>query len=160
MFNKNLLLIVATAFLTASVIYMTPLKWVTVIEPTIKDIDPTEFYTAFQKNRDKYDFIDVRPESAFQNSHAVGSRNVPLQLLYDERHVLPKNGKTIVLICSGGRASGIGYSYLQHFGFMNLLRIEGGIENWIIQGLPTEGTSVIAMKQISLASLANAGCPV
>ena len=157
---RRILPYVATVLITVLAIYLTPLKWLNLIDPTINDIDPTEFNTDFQKSPEKYDFIDVRPEEAFKNAHAVGSRNVPLHLLYDERHVLPKKGKTIVLICSGGRASGVGYGYLEHFGFLNLRRIQGGIENWMIQGLPVEGTSVVATKQRSLASLANAGCPV
>ena len=131
-----------TVLITAAIIYLTPLKWLNVIEPGIRDIDPSEFYADFKRNPAGYEFIDVRPEGAFQNSHAVGSRNVPLHLMYDERHVLPKSGKKIILICSGGRASGVAYSYLEHFGFLNIYRIEGGIENWILQGLPVERASV------------------
>lgn len=129
---------------TIFAIYLTPLKNLNLIEPRIDDISPQTFYDAYTQNPDKYVFIDVRPESAYNNLHAVGSINVPLHLLYDERHVLPKRGKTIVLICSGGRASGVGYSYLEHYGFLNLKRIEGGIENWQLQGLPVEGTAVIS----------------
>lgn len=128
-------------FATLLLVYLTPLKWITVIEPTIRDIDPSGFQADFVKNPDKYIFIDVRPESVYTNLHAVGSISMPLHTLYDQRHVLPKRGKTIVLICSGGRASGVGYSYLQHYGFFNIRRIEGGIENWILEDLPVEGTS-------------------
>lgn len=134
--------IVATAIVTAGVIYLTPLKWIPVIEPTINDVDPTAFHAEYIKNPENYVFIDVRPEAAYAAAHAVGSINMPLHTLYDERHRLPKRGKEIILICSGGRASGVGYSYLEHFGFFNIRRIEGGIENWSIQGLPVEGTQV------------------
>ncbi len=133
-------------------VYLTPLKWVTVIEPTIRDIDPTEFQADFAKNPDKYIFIDVRPENVYNALHAKGSVNMPLHTLYDQRRVLPKYGKTIVLICAGGRASGVGYSYLQHYGFFNIHRIEGGIENWILEGLPVEGTSVVRKGNISLTT--------
>lgn len=134
---------ILTIFVTVMAVYLTPLKHLNLIEPTINDIDPTSFRDAYAKNPDDYIFIDVRPESAFSKLHAVGSTNIPLHLLYDERRVLPKSGKTIVLICSGGRASGVGYSYLEHYGFLNVRRIEGGIENWQLQGLPVEGTAVI-----------------
>ncbi len=127
---------------TAGVIYLTPLKWVTVIEPTIKDIDPQEFYSEFSVNPEKFIFIDVRSESAYQKLHAKGSLNLPLHTLYDQRHILPKEGKEIVLICSGGRASGVGYSYLQHYGFFNIHRIEGGIEGWASLNLPTESLEI------------------
>lgn len=136
---KKILPYLATVLITVLVIYLTPLKWLNIVEPTIKDIDPTTFYNDFKNNKDKYVFIDVRSESAYNKVHAEGSINVPLHTLYDQRHVLPKSGKEIVLICSGGRASGVGYSYLQHYGFFNIVRIKGGIERWIADGLPVEG---------------------
>ena len=138
---KKVLPYVATALLTAAIIYATPLKWIVVIEPTIKDIDPVAFQSDFAQRPEKYLFIDVRSESAYNKVHAVGSINMPLHTLYDQRHVLPKSGKEIILICSGGRASGVAYSYLQHYGFFNIQRIEGGIENWIVEGLPVEGSA-------------------
>lgn len=138
---KKILPYAVTALLTLAVIYLTPLKWVTVIEPTINDIDPVAFQSDFAKNSDQYIFIDVRSETSYNKVHAVGSINMPLHTLYDQRHVLPKKGKEIILICSGGRASGVAYSYLQHYGFFNIKRIEGGIENWIAEGLPVEGSA-------------------
>lgn len=123
---------------TAAVIYLTPLKWITVVEPTINDVSSEAFYAEYAGNEDEYVFIDVRPESAYDRVHAAGSDSVPLHTLYDERHTLPKSDKKIVLICSGGRASGVGYSYLEHYGFTNVTRIEGGIEAWQLAGLPVE----------------------
>lgn len=131
--------IVAAVLVTVVAIYFTPLKWIPILEPTINDVSAAAFYEEYRANPEKYVFIDVRPESAYANLHALGSLSMPLHTLYDARHVLPKRGKEIVLICSGGRASGVGYSYLQHFGFFNIRRIEGGIENWVLEGLPTEG---------------------
>jgi len=150
---NKLLPYVVTVLLTAAVIYLTPLKWINIIEPTIRDIDPRAFQADFVKNQDKYLFIDVRPEDAYDNLHAAGSINIPLNLLYDERHVLPKSGKEIVLICSGGHASGIAYSYLQHYGFFNIWRIEGGIENWILLDLPTETTQSAATAGFQLSGI-------
>ncbi len=139
---------------TAALIYFTPLKHIALVEPTIFDIDPRAFQEKFAANPDGYIFIDVRPESAYGKLHAKGSINMPLHTLYDERHTLPKYGKKIVLICSGGRASGVGYSYLEHYGFKNIARIEGGIENWVIENLPTEGSAlVIPERDISPSTL-------
>lgn len=132
------LLILIGSIITAGIIYLTPLKWLTVIEPTINDIASEEFYAMYEGHEDDFIFIDVRSESSYDRLHAVGSKNTPLHTLYDERHFLPKKEKTIVLICSGGRASGVGYSYLQHYGFSNIVRIEGGIEAWQLAGLPVE----------------------
>lgn len=141
MLIKKLLPYVATVLITVLAIYLTPLKWFNLIEPTVKDIDPATFYNDFKVNKDKYIFIDVRPESEYNKVHAVGSINIPLYMLYDARHALPKTGKEIVLICSLGRASGVAYGYLQHYGFFNIVRVKGGVENWIKEGLPTEGSA-------------------
>lgn len=146
---KNLVPYFITILVTAGVIYLTPLKWIPIIEPTINDINPSVFYADFVKNPEHYIFIDVRPEEAYSVSHAKGSVNMPLHTLYDQRHVLPKHGKEIILICSGGRASGVGYSYLQHYGFFNIHRIQGGIELWMAEGLPIEGTAVPKSSTVS-----------
>ncbi len=135
--HKLLLLpIILTFIVTASAIYLTPLKNIAIIEPTVKDIAPKEFYDKYIQNKEKYIFIDVRPTSAYGKLHAEGSINIQLHELYNERKNLPKHGKEIVLICSGGLASGVAYSYLQHYGFFNIVRIGGGIENWQLNNLP------------------------
>ena len=140
---KNSLVIISISIIgTLALVYLTPLKWINIIEPSIRDISPKEFYEQFKENADAYVFIDVRPEEAYERAHAIGSVNMPLHTLYDERHMLPKKGKDIVLICSGGRASGVAYSYLQHYGFFNIWRLEGGIEKWMAEGLPVAGTEI------------------
>lgn len=126
-----------SGFILAGVIfYLTPLKHVNFIEPNIDDIAPQEFYNAYTQNPEKYLFIDVRPTDAFNKFHAQGSINIPLHVLYDQRKNFPKRGKEIILICSGGRASGVGYHYLEHHGFLNLKRVEGGVEAWSEANLP------------------------
>lgn len=140
---KTIVPYLGVALVTVLLIYLTPLKNLNLVEPTIKDVDPKEFYTDFTANPDKYMFIDVRSDTSYNKLHAVGSMNIELHAMYDAKYVLPKKGKTIALICSEGRASGVAYGYLEHYGFLNLVRIKGGIENWQAQGLPIEGTSVV-----------------
>jgi rhodanese-related sulfurtransferase len=116
---------------------LTPLRHAPLITPTIDDIDPAIFYEKYKENPNQYIFIDVRGEDAFARVSAEGSANMPLHTLYDEWRNLPRNSsKTVVLICSGGRASGVGYHYLEHHGFYNIQRIENGIEGWQAAGLP------------------------
>lgn len=138
MYIKAFLILVLGVILAALTIYLTPLKWVTLVEPHIDDISAEEFYAMYEGNEDKYIFIDVRGEGSYERVHAAGSEHMPLHTLYDERHNLPKNGKEIVLICSGGVASGVGYSYLEHYGHFNIKRVDGGIEAWQLAGLPVE----------------------
>lgn len=127
---------------TVAIVYLTPLKWINLVEPTINDVAPSDFYAEYVKNPDGYIFLDVRSESAYERLHAEGSISMPLHTLYNERVNLPKKGKKIILICSGGVASGVAYHYLQHHGFFNIYRIEGGIEEWVISDLPTDGSSL------------------
>lgn len=128
--------------ITLALVYLTPLKHIAVIEPTIDDIDATEFYEMYTENPEKYIFLDVRNEQVYNRLHAAGSELMPLHTFYTERLFLPKNtDQTIVFICSGGVASGVAYHYLEHHGFFNLLRIEGGIEAWEAAGLPTVSSS-------------------
>ena len=136
--NKKIILIAFAILTTVLAIYLSPLKNLNLVEPRINSVDPKIFYDAYIKDPNAYIFIDVRPDNAYNKIHAPGSINVPLHTLYDERHVLPKRGKTIVLICSGNRASRVGYGYLEHYGFLNLMQVEGGIENWQLEGLPVE----------------------
>ena len=135
--KEALLSALGAAFVVAAGIYLTPLKNLNVIAPRIKDVAPQAFYEEYKKNPDRFVFVDVRPAEVYNRGHAEGSINIPLHQLYTERRYLPKSGREIVLICSGGSASGVAYGYLEHYGFLNLRRIEGGIEAWEAAGLPT-----------------------
>ena len=139
---RYVLVSIATLVVTVLAIYLTPLKNINLIEPTILDEAPVAFQTEYKADTGKYLFIDVRPSEAFNRAHAVGSISMPLHTLYNTRHSLPKSGKEIVLICNEGIASGVAYHYLQHFGFFNIRRIGGGVERWTADGLPIEGTAV------------------
>ena len=140
LFNA-ILISVLLAEAALAVVYLTPAKYFNVIEPPIDDITPEEFHELYSADPDQYVFIDVRGQSAYDRLHAKGSSLMPLHTLYTERLFLPKNtDKTIVLICSGGVASGVGYHYLEHHGFFNIMRLDGGIEAWEAAGLPVESS--------------------
>lgn len=136
------LAVVVGAVLAALTVYLTPLKHLAILEPSIVDQGAREFQSEFGANKDNYLFIDVRPADAYARTHASGSINMPLHTLYNTRRSLPKTEKEIVFICTEGVASGVAYHYLQHFGFFNIRRIEGGVEKWIADGLPIEGTAL------------------
>lgn len=141
--TKFIIIISALAgiVLGAATLYVTPLKYSQLVEPKIKDVKAQDFYQEYSKNPDGYIFLDVRSLETYNNIHAEGSKNQPLHTLYNERKNLPRNtDKHIVLICSGGVASGVAYSYLEHYGFRNISRIEGGIESWVTAGLPVKST--------------------
>ena len=127
---------VVAVLATAAVIYLTPLKHINLIEPVTKDISATEFYKRYKQNPDGYVFVDVRTPSEYEKGHAEGAENVSLPKFFDGYTQFPKKGKSIVLICAGGRESGVGYGYLEHHGYLNVLRIDGGTNQWIVENLP------------------------
>ena len=161
--NKNtsiLLSIVVTAILTVLVIYLTPLKHLNIVSPAMTEIDPTTFYKDFTANPGKYMFVDVRTASEFAAAHPKGAINIPIASLADEnvRAELPKSGKQIVLTCTDGRLAAVAYGYLQNWGYLNLVHLTGGLKQWTLEGLPTEGTNVPKVS-LSLASSVLMVCP-
>jgi len=134
--SKHILLIVLVTLAAFSVIFFTPLRYSTIIEPEISDLEPEKVHSLLKENPENYLFIDVRPKSDYDKLHAEGSSNTPIQFLYDKWRELPKSGKEIILICSGGRLSGVAFFFLQHFGFTNIHRVAGGLEAWALKDLP------------------------
>src|SRR3989344_3188620 len=92
---RTIAIVVGTVILTALAIYLTPLRHITLISPTMNEVDPTEFYEDFSKNPDDYIFIDVRSANIYQSAHAKGSINVPIENLFSEHNTLPRSGKKI-----------------------------------------------------------------
>ncbi len=141
-FLSHVLLVIVCACL----FYFVPaIRYSSIVEPVIVDVDAASFFEEYKRNPEKYVFLDVRGADAYERLHAAGSSLQPLHTLYTERYNLPKNDgeKEIVLICSGGVASGVAYSYLEHHGFRNIRRIDGGIEAWQAANLPVQGSSII-----------------
>ena len=135
--SRRELSIAAVAVLaTAFVIFFTPLRYTILVEPKVHEIEPDEIYAKMVQKPDYYLFVDVRPAADYKKVHAKGAINIPIALFYDEWREFPRTGKEIVLICGGGRLSGVAFFFLQHFGFTNIVRVSGGIENWLSKGLP------------------------
>ena len=134
--QRELSIAAVMVLLTAFIIFFTPLRYTILIEPKVNEIEPDTIYAKMVEKPDNYLFIDVRPAADYQKLHAKGAVNIPIGLFYDKWREFPRTGKEIVLICGGGRLSGVAFFFLQHFGFTNIVRISGGIENWLSKGLP------------------------
>jgi rhodanese-related sulfurtransferase len=136
--------VVVAVLLTVLAIYVTPLKHLNLVSPDPKDIDPVAFWKDYQANPDKYLVLDVRQKNVYDMAHAKGAVSQPIGTLFDLRNLLPRSGKTIVLICTSGRLAGVAYGFLQDQGYLNLLRIEGGLQQWSLDKLPMEGNNLLA----------------
>jgi rhodanese-related sulfurtransferase len=132
----------AAVLVTALAIYLTPLKHLDLIPPTMNEVDPATFYADYAAHPDDYIFIDVRSADVYESAHAKGAINIPIENLYDEHYTLPHSGKQIALICTTGRLAAVAYGYLQDWGYTNLIHIQGGLENWTLEGLPVEGDNI------------------
>jgi rhodanese-related sulfurtransferase len=140
-----LIIIVSLLVGSFSVLAFRALKYTPLIDPKIADIDPLEAYENILKNPKDILLIDVRSENEYNQAHASSSISLPIHYFYDDTHglknekgvPLPKNtNQEIYLLCTGGRLAGVAYSYLEHYGYRNIKRIEGGIKNWNDKGLP------------------------
>lgn len=137
--------VVTAVVVTVLVIYLTPLKHLNLVQPTMNEVDPITFYKEFSANPDKYLFVDVRSASEYAAAHPKGAINIRIADLSDPyvRSQLPKSGKQIVLTCTDGKLAAVAYGYLQNWGYQNLLHLTGGLEQWSLDGLPIEGTNVV-----------------
>jgi rhodanese-related sulfurtransferase len=124
---------------------MRTIRYTDLVDPHISDIDPKTAYENILQRPKDIVFIDVRSEYEYDLAHASSSVNLPIHYLFDDTHglrnekgiPLPKNtDQEIYLMCTGGRLAGVAYSYLEHYGYRNIKRIEGGLKNWNEDGLP------------------------
>lgn len=60
--------------------------------------------------------IDVRSESEYRQGHVEGSLNIPLPLLRQHLHLLPKD-KPLITCCASGRRSASAVTLLKAKGF-------------------------------------------
>jgi rhodanese-related sulfurtransferase len=139
--------IIIGILVAAFVMYASPLRWLRFSDAPIHEIDPAEFWKEYQQNPDHYVFLDVRTADVYNTAHAQGALNEPISNLFGDHSILPKKGKEIVLICSTGRLAAIAYGYLQYEGFINLIHVQGGMQNWKSEGLPIIGNAAAIPKQ-------------
>lgn len=141
--GKYLAVALGTAVLCVLVIYLTPLKHLNLITPSMREIDPKALYNDMQTNPSGYIFIDVRDADVYDGAHAQGAVNIPIADLVTMNLGFPRSGKQIAFICTTGQLATVAYGYLQNLGFMNILHVTGGLEQWNAEGLPIAGKNVV-----------------
>ncbi len=146
---------------TVLAIYLTPLKHFNLVEPTMREMDPAAFWTDYNAHPGTYLFVDVRNAADYNAVHAPGAVNMPIATLSDQYKTLPRQGKFIALICGDGRLAKVAYGFLEDYGFRNLIHITGGLENWILEGLPAvrAGSATSSPSAQSNTVSLTQGCP-
>lgn len=96
---------------------------------TMTEISVTELHQKLEAGLDGI-LIDVRlpPENA--ECSIAGSQLVPLPLIEQATHDLPKD-KILYLHCKGGVRSARACTYLSEQGFTQLVNIAGGMDAWL-----------------------------
>ena len=77
--------------------------------------------------------IDLRDAKDFREGHISGSRNIPYSQITSHLEELKSSERPLVFICNLGQIAG---TALQQVGHADSYRLDGGINNWKVQGLP------------------------
>lgn len=77
--------------------------------------------------------IDLRDAKDFREGHISGSRNIPYSKISSHLEELKTSERPLVFICNLGQVAG---TALQQVAHSDAYRLDGGINNWKVQGLP------------------------
>ncbi len=83
--------------------------------------------------------IDVRELSEWNHGHAPGAVHLPMSLIQEHLHKVPKNADVVVCCRSGSRSSAV-VSFLLNNGY-NAINMKGGMAAWHSHGLPVVNSS-------------------
>ena len=123
---------------------------------SISTISPLDL-SAGQNDDLKMELIDVRTPLEYQEVHAKGARNVPLDQLDPPAIMQARTGAAdgpLYVICrSGGRGAQACEKFLQA-GYANVVNVAGGTQAWEAAGLPVvRDRKVIALeRQVRIAA--------
>jgi rhodanese-related sulfurtransferase len=92
--------------------------------------------------------IDIREEAELSNGRIAAAHHAPRGMLefyadpsspYHRKEFDPE--RRIILTCASGGRSALATETLQGMGYGNVAHLDGGINEWIAQGLPVERDS-------------------
>jgi rhodanese-related sulfurtransferase len=104
----------------------------------METISTTDLNTKIQSG-EVLPLIDVRSPAEYQNVHATGAENIPLDTLTDEKVTSIKEkyaGKKVYFICQSGGRSGRACELLEKHGFDHAINVKGGTAEWSEKGYP------------------------
>jgi rhodanese-related sulfurtransferase len=90
-------------------------------------------------NREKGVLIDVSEPAEFDQAHAGGARNVPMDKLDSQLADVVKNKATpIILVCPSGARARRAQAVARQMGFAQAQALAGGLKAWRDASLPIE----------------------
>lgn len=88
-------------------------------------------------NRDEAIVVDIRDRKEFGEGRITGSINIPLSSLKGRAAELNKHkSKQIIVADKMGQHSAMAVKQLNAEGFMNVVRLNGGVSDWKASNLP------------------------
>ncbi len=97
---------------------------------------PKQVQDYLQTASDKPVLLDVREPWEYEICHIEGSLLIPMGQIPLKMQQLDKS-KTIIVICHHGIRSRQAGMYLSHYGFHNIINLDGGMEAWAQDVEPT-----------------------
>lgn len=90
---------------------------------------------------EEFSLINVLDEGNFEYEHICGSINIPIKYIESEAPKLIAKNDLVIIYSTGPNctASAVGADKLKTIGFENVMRYEGGIEEWKKTGFCLEG---------------------
>ena len=96
-------------------------------------IEPTELQNQLERGT-RYQLIDVRSATEFEEGHVPGAINIPMEQVESRLDDLTKRDP-VVMICQSGRRAGITCEMLSE-NHDNVVLLNGGTMAWKASGLP------------------------
>lgn len=103
--------------------------------PAVTDISQEEFLSSPPEGAV---ILDVRTEAEFGSGHVPGAVNIPHDELASRLSELASTDQPVVVYCRSGKRAGVASSVLLDAGYTNVLHLEGDMNAWQANGLPTE----------------------
>ena len=82
--------------------------------------------------------LDVRTEAEFGSGHVPGAVNIPHDELSSRLSELASTDQPVVVYCRSGKRAGMASSVLVAAGYTKVFHLEGDMNEWQANGLPTE----------------------
>ena len=91
--------------------------------------------------------IDVREAGEYNSSHIAGASLIARrQLEFVMPEAVPLTGARVIVCDDDGRRAGLAAATLERLGYRDVSVLEGGINRWVTEGLPTEWGSNVPSK--------------
>ncbi len=98
----------------------------------------SHFQATQYMNQGKTLVLDVRSAEEFAAGHLPNAKNIPLPELAERVKELEKSKSNVVItVCASGVRSASATAVLGKAGFTQVFSLEGGVDAWQSQGLPT-----------------------